>query len=520
MNQDDESHGESEGHTTMSASSAPGVGNGSGNVISSSSNGNSSSNSVLSSIMGSRVLPPRGQGGFSLSTEDDCRSNSRDPVGFKLQLHRGAETWAVQHSSFQSSTTSLNPNRPPEVLTLEIYDLICTQMRFIVGLAHKDLIQRTMEAIIDTAQKSSSSSSSSSSAPLDFGEILWGRGSATSGESGRIYNTLLSTLGESSDGERRRGRSPARGGRASSREGRKQLHSLSKGRANSANNNNNNNNSSSGNMSTTAVNNSSSAGIAADAESDFTSGDASSAIGASADSDVETPRGTAAGVGGGNRPPLTAERRSRSQSSGHRATSAGRPSLAVAGAGAAAKAAAKKHAAQSSMDDQGVRYQQRGGSVGAPHRFHSTALGRQIAVLKSVPPEVRHRISSSVGPVSGVWLHLHPLQLQSLQHEEILHLVGENPTLPPNKRIEWELDIMREYDEKRMEKFAAFLISRRNAAMDAQFDTRKISQQFKQGAAAGVSNSNSKSSGTGRASMVKASGALAYYRDRGRQPGK
>jgi hypothetical protein len=41
------------------------------------------------------------------------------------------------------------------------------------------------------------------------------------------------------------------------------------------------------------------------------------------------------------------------------------------------------------------------------------------------------------------------------------------------KKLEWELDIMREFDEKRMDQFERFLVSRRNRTNEPVAESRR-----------------------------------------------
>jgi hypothetical protein len=61
------------------------------------------------------------------------------------------------------------------------------------------------------------------------------------------------------------------------------------------------------------------------------------------------------------------------------------------------------------------------------------------------------------------WLTPHPLQFQSQAHTDALLTVA-NSALSENKKLEWQLDVLQEYDEKRMERFKRFLMSKRNNA--------------------------------------------------------
>ena len=125
---------------------------------------------------------------------------------------------------------------------------------------------------------------------------------------------------------------------------------------------------------------------------------------------------------------------------------------------------------------------------------------KQIAIFKSITPELQNSINQIKGPIHGVWLYPHPLQLRSLANFEMMQLVDDSNHLPSNKKLEWELDIMREFDEKRMEQFEKFLISRRHKTNEKSNHNK--STRYRQ-----LFNS-------------KGGNNFEYYKDKGRQPNR
>lgn len=65
-------------------------------------------------------------------------------------------------------TPTLNPARPHDVLPFDVFELICSQMKFIAGLQHKQLIEATSKALL------ASSLAAEEPATVDFAELLWG----------------------------------------------------------------------------------------------------------------------------------------------------------------------------------------------------------------------------------------------------------------------------------------------------------------------------------------------------------
>lgn len=122
-------------------------------------------------------------------------------------------------------------------------------------------------------------------------------------------------------------------------------------------------------------------------------------------------------------------------------------------------------------------------------------------ILLTLPAEVQSCISPRRGPLYGVWHTPHPLTYLGSSHEDVLDAIQAS-TISDAKRIEWELDSLREHDEKRMERYEDFLLSCR----------KNPEQQIK--------NCNTKFKDT---ALVKRKDdeknlKLEYYKDKGRQP--
>ena len=361
---------------------------------------------------------------------------------FKLSVTRKIDHIPVN----PTITSSLNPARPAEILTPEIFDLICTQMKYIVGLTHKALIQKTMKSIVDAARVALPPRA------VDFGELLWRNTPRVSTYEGSVTSSELAASAASAEFERRRGRSPGRGARATSLESRK--HSLSvpkNGRA--------------------SVFGANAAGIAASKQSNLALSDLGSA--SNDNSDQETS----------GRPPVGGERRSRSTSTGPRLTSALAPGLSGSTKNLKRLSLVSDEAA---ADEDGVLAPS--ASInGVPI---DSVAAKQIAALQSLPQEVHVRIIQTKGPVHSLWMVAHPLQVRSAAHAEVVRTVAESSIIGA-KKLEWELDVMREFDEKRMEQFEKFLVSRRNRTNEP----------------------DNKRQPRGRGNKA----AIDYYKDKGRQ---
>mmetsp|Transcript_3749 Transcript_3749/g.5862 ORF Transcript_3749/g.5862 Transcript_3749/m.5862 type:complete len:925 (+) Transcript_3749:62-2836(+) len=468
-----------------------------------------------SSSNGSPLLPPKAPYLFSLSQEDDGMINMQDGNTCKLFVNPHPE--ALIPVGNPAITPSLNPLRPPSVLAPLIFDLICTQMKYIVGIAHKPLIQKTAKSVVDSAKHLVTP-------PLvDFGEILWGNPSrrrlllrnAGAGNSSSL--SVASAISE--DSERRRGRSPGRVTRNTPEASRKYSQSLPKGRPGGGTNNGGNG----------VPRSNTTIGIAGNDAGNNTG--SSSNDGGGGSSDQENPQ-QQDGTGGG-RPPVggsvaataaSAERRTRSSSTGNRfggsITSVGDASTKTTSPSSSTKKSFGPAAAVVVDDDL------MSGETLINNIPVDAATAKQISVLQSLPPEVQYRIHQTKGPVHGLWMIAHPLQIRSNANKDMLQMVSES-TLPPNKKIEWELDIMREYDEKRMEQFEKFLVSRRNKPAETNFDVKRSQQQAAQktqqqqggrsNARSGGGRGGASSGGGGASATNSGGGGSEYYKDRGRQ---
>jgi hypothetical protein len=87
-------------------------------------------------------------------------------------------------------------------------------------------------------------------------------------------------------------------------------------------------------------------------------------------------------------------------------------------------------------------------------------VSNPFSTLSCIPPEVRSYFSGKLGPIDGIWLSAHPLSLLPQTYYKTLNNIQAFPVkdLPANKKSEWELDLLREYDDTRMEKYEEFLV--------------------------------------------------------------
>ena len=369
----------------------------------------------------------------SIAGDDQAATNS---IPFALHLE-DKSTYANSQSKLcvsryddpiGSITPTLNPRRPPEKLTREIFELLNSQSKFISGVQHKVLLESTFKSILATIGKIED--------PLDFdyGDTLWADIDGTAYGNG--------------DGEEGRGRSrsPGRGRNVN----RKQAHSVPiKNRAN------------------IVISNAPSSNTAVD--------DAP-------DSDNEAP--TASGF---------TERHSRSSSMGNRRSRipSKRGNLTRA-SGNSFNATNEKRSKDENKNYEEYEY------------YHG--------ILDGLIPEVSRKMMQSRGPYYGIWMLEHPLQSHPLAQMDMIHAIYET-NLSHSKKLEWELDVIREYDEKRMDRYELLLNSRRANSNDIQL--RPYVHNTKNNAMP-VTSRYYKLFQEKRG----ASTAYQYYKDRGRQPSK
>lgn len=376
---------------------------------------------------------------FSLEMEDDGEIANQLPKVLKLSVRR------YDDSGLGSMTSTLNPVRPPDTLTQEIYDLICSQMKFIVGLNHKLLLQNTIQSIV-----SSSKSSTISQCKDDYYLTVFGEE--------REKNSEID--------EGRRGRSPGRAMRASSLDSRKVSQSMSKARSATPNQ--------SSGTSTIPSSNLSDETLVPGIDNPGTDSDTG---------DPPVPNLINQSVKKGF------ERRARSSSTGKRASSANLLS----------KTSNVINRSSTSEIDLQVMNQ-----------IVDEQLLKQLEILKSLPPDISHRVSQQKLPIFGTWLINNPLQIHAPLLDDMLQFVFES-NLSDHKRIEWELDLMREYDEKKMDKLERFLMSRRNPTFDPvlTIDKQKL---------LAYNQAKNQQSNISNLLFSKSNNNSEYYKDRGRQP--
>ena len=102
-----------------------------------------------------------------------------------------------------------------------------------------------------------------------------------------------------------------------------------------------------------------------------------------------------------------------------------------------------------------------------------------LSIYEGIPVDVTRFSEGDKETVQGIWLAPHPLQLQSVAMMESLHAVSDwNRTglvLSLEKQISWQLDLLRVHDAERMERYEAFLWSKRSPNIEDQLKARSVS---------------------------------------------
>lgn len=131
---------------------------------------------------------------------------------------------------------------------------------------------------------------------------------------------------------------------------------------------------------------------------------------------------------------------------------------------------------------------------------------KSLTVLRAYPPDLHRKARSLGGSLHGVWAFTNPLQLHPSSHFDAKITIQES-NLSDNKKLEWELDLLREYDERRMDRLEAFLVSRRDGSTDIQLKSS-------------VKKLGNQPTGAQKRREEERIYKYEYYRDRGRQPNR
>lgn len=366
-------------------------------------------------------------------------------------------------------TPSLSPQRPASVLTHEIYQLIVSQMKFIADPMHRELYEKIGK------QQLAPSEASGGDDNEDF----------------NYYDAIYSEPDDicdsySEDDRRGRSRSPGRGPTATSIGSRKSTLSISTSGKNRGKSIASASTSSNGNGNTLCDNN--------DAVSDSNRRRASS-VSSIRSSRRSRSSSRSAGIANGSNP-ISSISTGSGNSKKHGNTS-------PRGKSARSRSKPKSTVVKDSFVATSVNEE------GGNEEDYLDLLDDIYRVFRDTPPEVSRGIRSVHGHMYGVWLtEAHPLALHSNQQLSLLNYVREGnhycsgsapavasqstartaspvadgsptgavapapiTTAPTNatnaKKLEWQLDLMRDFDEKRLNKMHAYLFAQRSRNVNA-----------------------------------------------------
>jgi hypothetical protein len=143
-------------------------------------------------------------------------------------------------------------------------------------------------------------------------------------------------------------------------------------------------------------------------------------------------------------------------------------------------------------------------------RIHSQQQSDSISmdVLSALPIEIVRLVAEN-GVMRGMWLTSHPLEVQPLSFIEAFRAVDE---VGNQSQLNWQLDLLREYDNQRMERYGSFLATKRSPSMEDQLKEMTI--------VVGSSNPNQQvqhKSTARKKGAEKGQVFIDYYKDKGRQ---
>lgn len=125
-----------------------------------------------------------------------------------------------------------------------------------------------------------------------------------------------------------------------------------------------------------------------------------------------------------------------------------------------------------------------------PSPIPSDQVPSLFSTLKCFPSEINRYVNGTKGPIHGIWITDHPLSSLPASYYETVSLIDSFPSsaLADNKRVEWEMDLLREYDDKRMERLEEYLTTcRKNvdeqikstSRRDEKYQNKKSSESKK-----------------------------------------
>lgn len=408
---------------------------------------------------------------FSLMNDDD----SGEVTSFKMTVTvdpytvTGKLNRTTAGDNVHTFTPSLNPHRLPEIMTPEIFELLESQASLISGAQHKDLLCSTAQnAVLNQNQNQnhpgiilsasfsglSISNENGNQNTLNYAEILWRDSEARSRvlQKGTGDRTLDLRSASPAQWDSTQFRESGTGTNTGGGSGRPRTASTSR----------------------RPIRRSNSKVRGSSAFLSSTGGSQGQGQGMGRGSEIDTERdtpGTGTGTGTGTGEEVVSCRR----------------------------------------DDTSV------GARDSQDRKEQAVAGTGLNTLAALSTDMLRMVEGGGGMLGGMWFTSHPLQLQPVSLTESLLAVTESKQgqgMSLEKRETWEMDLLREYDEQRMDRYESFLCSKRSPSVEDQLKARTVAL----GRTAAVSvRVNQKPLSARRPKAVP---VPEYYKDRGRQANK
>ena len=141
---------------------------------------------------------------------------------------------------------------------------------------------------------------------------------------------------------------------------------------------------------------------------------------------------------------------------------------------------------------------------------------KKLRTLKCLPPTLSSAFRSRTGAVQGVWIQPSPLQLNPNKYWSSFFAISDNPNLSEHKQLEWKMDLIKEYDDRRTQLMEAYVVSKRNETECAKLAPKIATFGDNNNNSSGGSSNNK--AGSGNISKLSSKGD--YYKDQGRKPYK
>jgi hypothetical protein len=417
---------------------------------------------------------------FSLRNEDEnlscnvktnmviCRENLSS-TSFSSSSQDSRRNIAISPST-STFTSTLDPCRSPEILTHEIHELMSSQVKLIAGLDHRKLIENTLSAIVaDTGL-------------VSFSQIGLDLNRIKQQTSNNIGEQLWDDLNARTKTLKRTGcEDPVR---------IENIDNKDRGRSRSASRNNSKPPTRNNSRVPTPTNIAKGNGGGAPVSSRSMPSPSVDSIDSDPDLSSEKMRQKV-------RHSTSLTKKSISKTSSEKFNRQRSSSL-------------KDSSLSSNTDDRGEDH------IGRRESSHlqSQQQSHSMDVLTALPAEIVKLVEEK-GVVRGMWLTSHPLEVQPLSFIEAFQAVDEvgkqGQGTSAEKQLTWQLDLLREYDNQRMERYGSFLATKRSPSIEDQLKAMTI-----------VVGSNLNQQGQPKSTAKKRAPEKnqvfnEYYKDKGRQ---